>query len=332
MRVIFFHRKPRPGNFSIENVFSQVRNALPADVQWSKKELPFFSQGFVKRLLSSIAAAFYQKDVNHITGDIQFIALFLKKKRTVLTIHDVGLLNHPNRWARLLLKWFWIVLPVKKSAVITTVSVQTKEELLKYVDVNPSKIKVVYNPVSPLFIKEPKTFNKATPRILQIGTKHNKNVLRLIQSLNGIPCELDIIGNADDTLLQALDAANIKFQLSRNLSDEEIVEKYRTADIVSFISTHEGFGMPIIEANAIGRVVVTSNISSMPEIAGEAAHFVDPFDVTSMRNGILRVIEDDSYRETLITKGYANRKRFDSNEIALQYAEIYRSIEENCSK
>jgi glycosyltransferase involved in cell wall biosynthesis len=84
--------------------------------------------------------------------------------------------------------------------------------------------------------------------------------------------------------------------------------------------------MPIVEANAVGRVVVTSNLLSMPEVAGGAAHLVDPFDVSSIRSGILKVIEDDSYREALITKGFANRKRFDTRQIAQEYAEIYRLL------
>jgi glycosyltransferase involved in cell wall biosynthesis len=326
MKVVFYHRKRRPGNFSIENIFQQVRSALPPDVQSTVKELLFFSQGFFKRLLSAIDALFYQKDVNHVTGDIHFIAIFLRSKRTVLTIHDIGLMKHPNPWVTRLFQWFWIILPVKKSAIVTTVSEQTKQEVLHYVQVDPSKIKVVYNPISSRFVKTPKVFNKAEPRILQIGTKHNKNIYRLIQALEGIPCVLDIIGNVDQPLMDKLQQAKIKFFLFKNLSDEEMIERYQTSDIVSFVSTHEGFGMPIVEANAVGRVVVTSNISSMPEVAGGAAHLVDPYDITSIREGILKVIDDEPYRDMLIKKGFENRKRFDGDIIGLQYFEIYNSL------
>ena len=105
MIVVFFHRKPRPGvNFSIENLFKHIRNALSSAVEYRVKEMAYFSNGIFKRLYSGIEAACCQGDVNHITGDIHFLALFLKKKRTVLTIHDLGMLNHPNRLAGLLLK------------------------------------------------------------------------------------------------------------------------------------------------------------------------------------------------------------------------------------
>ena len=79
MKVVFFHRKPRPNfNFSVENLFKQVRNALPAAVEWEVSEAKYFSQGLFKRIYIALEAAARQKDVNHITGDINFIAIFLK--------------------------------------------------------------------------------------------------------------------------------------------------------------------------------------------------------------------------------------------------------------
>ena len=264
--------------------------------------------------------------MNHVTGDINFIALGLRKKKTVLTILDVGFMKHPNRIARAILRYFWIIFPVKRSQVITTISEATRQEVLKHVKVDPSKIKVVYVPISASFTFQPKAFNKKEPIILQIGTKPNKNVGRLVQALIGIQCRLEIIGEVNDALQKQLVASGIKYYASKNLSNDEIVDKYRKADILSFVSTYEGFGMPIVEANAIGRVVVTSNILSMPEVAGDAAHLVDPFDVDSIRRGILRVINDDEYRDSLIAKGVENCKRFDVRTIAGQYTEIYKSL------
>ncbi|MEX1239402.1 MAG: glycosyltransferase family 1 protein [Cyclobacteriaceae bacterium] len=327
MKVVFFHRKPRPNfNFSVENLFKQIRAFLPDEIDWEVKELSHFSNGFFKRFYITLEAAFNQKGINHITGDINFVALGLKKSRTVLTILDVGFMQHANPLARMILRYFWIVFPVKRSAIITTISEATRQELMKYVNVDPSRIKVVYVPISSAFKPEPKLFNKTEPTILQIGTKPNKNVIRLAQALKGLKCKLEIIGQINEALQKELDASGINYRASKNLSNEEMLEKYRNADILSFVSTYEGFGMPIVEANTMGRVVVTSNILSMPEVAGNAAHLVDPFDVNSIREGILKVIHDDTYRDKLIMNGFENRKRFDVDEIARQYTGIYRDL------
>ena len=89
--------------------------------------------------------------------------------------------------------------------------------------------------------------------------------------------------------------------------------------------------MPILEANAVGRPVVTSNISSMPEVAGNAACLVDPYDVSKIRDGIFRVIQDGTFRNTLINNGIKNVSRFDPLVIARQYFNLYKSISNNHS-
>ena len=111
-----------------------------------------------------------------------------------------------------------------------------------------------------------------------------------------------------------------------DLSREELVEQYQRCDLLIFASTYEGFGLPIVEANAVGRPVVTSNLWSMPEVAGNAACLVDPLDVASIRAGICRVIQDSAYRERLVEAGFENVKRFQVEGIAAQYANLYRSV------
>jgi glycosyltransferase involved in cell wall biosynthesis len=328
-RVVFFHRKPRPKSyFSIENLFGYIRAALPETVSWEVKEMSYFSEGFFKRLFISLEAAVSQKGINHITGDIHFIAIFLRRRKTILTIHDVGFMEQQGSIGRFLMKWFWIILPVKRSSVITTVSVSTKLELLKYVRVAPSRIRVVYDPIDPMFRPFPKAFNKSEPTILQIGTKFNKNLVRLIQALEGINCRLEIVGTPDVQTRQALDKAKVKHTVFIGLTNQEVLERYNQADIISFVSTYEGFGLPIVEANAVGRAVITSNLLSMPEVAGDAAHLVDPYNVDEIRQGIKKIIEDDDYRNELVKNGFANRKRFDAMTIAGQYLRIYSSLQD----
>ena len=93
-----------------------------------------------------------------------------------------------------------------------------------------------------------------------------------------------------------------------------------------FVSTYEGFGLPILEAEATGRPVLTSNIMAMPEVAGDGACLVDPYNITAIRKGTLKVINDSSYRKELVQHGFENVKRFRPEKIAAQYVELYKQI------
>jgi glycosyltransferase involved in cell wall biosynthesis len=96
--------------------------------------------------------------------------------------------------------------------------------------------------------------------------------------------------------------------------------------MVVFASLYEGFGLPILEAQATGRPVITSNFGAMKEAAGEGALFVDPYSVESIRSAILRIKNEPQLREELVRKGRENVARFRPEAIARQYAEIYRSL------
>jgi glycosyltransferase involved in cell wall biosynthesis len=137
---------------------------------------------------------------------------------------------------------------------------------------------------------------------------------------------LTIIGKLNESQVRELELSGIDYENKTNLSASQIITEYENCDIVGFASLYEGFGMPIIEAQRVGRPVVTSNCSSMPEVAGNGACLVDPLDVSSIRAGIQRVIEDQAFRESLVTNGFKNARRFEPDVIARQYLELYRSV------
>ena len=329
-KVVYFHRKPRRfGNFSIEILFEGIRRYLPAFIKPIQAVARFESKGFFPRLLIAVEAAFRQGDINHVTGDVHFLTLLLRKRKTVLTIHDCAFMEHPSAVARLLLRWFWLKLPVARAAVITTVSQATKDQLLQFVDCNPEKIVVIHNFISPHFRPNPKPFAEQMPVLLQIGTAPNKNLERLAQALQGIGCRLHIVGKLSDTQRGHLAQHQIYFTNATNLSEEELRACYNECDLVTFVSTYEGFGLPILEAQAIGRPVITSRLLSMPEVAGDAACLVDPFNVAQIRQGILKIIEDTDYREKLIRLGFENVQRFHPQTIADQYVALYQHLRIN---
>ncbi|SHF73244.1 glycosyltransferase family 4 protein [Flavisolibacter ginsengisoli] len=326
MKVYLFYRKSFPDNYSIEKIFDGVLFSLQNELKVTKRIVPYYSNSIYGRLKNLIWVSKNQARINHVTGDIHYVAIGLRKKNTILTIHDLNFLNRSNPFSLLIYYLLWIKWPVKKAKVITVISEATKQDLLNRVAIPESKIKVIPNYYNPNYTPVPKVFIKQKPRILQIGTKKNKNVIRLISALEGLSCSLIIIGKHEREIEDQLIKRKIDYKWLSNLTDDEIKIQYENCDIVSFISTFEGFGMPILEAQAIGRVVITSNISSMPEVAGNGALFVDPYNIDCIREGISKLIEDDTLRDVLINNGLENIKRFELKRIASMYHRLYQEV------
>lgn len=324
--IILFFRKSRPGgNFSIEASFrtsnakfSEITGYVPKEL-----ELPLNSNGILSRIKLILFAWKNRGQVNHITGDVYFIVLGLPGKSTILTIHDCGFMRHPNRLRRFFLWLFWLLIPAWKSQFITVISEATKKDVIRYTRIHPNKIRVIPTVIQEHFAFQPKSFSTNCPRILHIGNAPNKNLDRHIEALVGINCVLHIIGKLHPEQVKRLKAFNITYENGFDLSDEEVRQAYEQSDLLLFASTLEGFGMPILEAQTVGRPVITSNCSSMPEVAGDGACLVDPFEVSSIRAGILWVIADADYREVLIANGRENVQRFSPATVAKQYAELY---------
>jgi len=327
LKVVYFHRKWHEDCFSVEKLFDTVRGVLPPGIEPIVAVSRFQSRGLFRRAYNIVEAVFRQGDVNHITGDVHFLSYLIRRGKTVLTILDCGFAQKKRGGLkRQLLRFFWYVLPVRRVAFVTVISEATGEELKKWVTIPSGKVRVIPCCIPNTFTYSEKMFNAGKPRILQVGTTENKNLIRVARALDGIPCHLDIVGKLTDEQKQVLSECGIEYSNSWGLPETELIRKYQECDMVVFVSTFEGFGLPILEGNAVGRPVVTSNISSMPEVAGEAACLVDPFDEADIRDGVLKVIHESSYRQELVAKGLINVKRFRPEEIAMQYAELYEEI------
>jgi glycosyltransferase involved in cell wall biosynthesis len=273
--------------------------------------------------------------VHHIVGDSHYLAFGLPPEKTVLTIHDCGALNRLTGWKRALLKYFWFTGPMRRAAVVTTISEASKDELRKWVGTLADKVVVVPDCVFEEFAYDPKPFNEACPVVLQVGTKWNKNVERVMEAVRGTGCRLEIVGTMakdretkrqrDEETNRPKDQRPEVKELGQ-LTDGELVAAYQRCDMVVFASLYEGFGLPILEAQAIGRPVITSNFGAMREAAGDGALLVDPYSVDEIRAAILRIKNEPALREELVRKGRENVERFRADAIALKYAQIYRAL------
>jgi glycosyltransferase involved in cell wall biosynthesis len=163
---------------------------------------------------------------------------------------------------------------------------------------------------------------------LQVGTPSNKNLPRVIEACDWLPVTLVIIGKLRPEQSEALAKFNVQYENRFDLDRAALVDEYRRADAVILASTYEGFGLPITEAQAVGRPVITSNVCSMPEAAGGAAILVDPLKVSEIRAAIQKLIDDPAYCNELVERGYANVTRYAPERIAADFANVYRLVDQ----
>jgi glycosyltransferase involved in cell wall biosynthesis len=326
MKVVQVFRKKHARFFSIESVFGRVQVAWPSE---DKPEALFLPKSGIalQNLLFLFKESKRRKEtLFHVTGDAHYAVLALPRDRTILTIHDSVFFEQHKGIKLWLLKKILLDIPVWYSRNITTISDKSKQEIIRYTACDPQKIRVIPNPVSPAVNYQPKAFNATCPRILFVGVKPNKNLERVCEAIQNLDCRLQVIGNLFEPQVSLLNKCGIQYNAAHGISEEEVAEQYAAADITLFPSLYEGFGLPVIEGFKAGRVVITSNISPMKDIAEDAACLVDPLNVQSIREGILKVIRNQDYREALVQKGFEVVKKYQPESIAQQYFQLYQQI------
>ena len=316
-----------------------------------KLEMPFTSRGIFSIIFNLLYLSRFKKGLFHITGDVHYAILALPKDRTILTIHDLVFLHTYKGLRRRLLKWIFLDLPVRKAKYITTISEKSKQEILDYTNCDPEKILVIPNPVDPIFststpLPSAGKFNQSTPlpsagrfnslpsagkfnpsTILFLGTKPNKNLEISIAALFGLDVHLRIIGELSRKQKEMLEKFNIHYSSDFSISPEQLASEYTNADLILFPSTYEGFGLPVIEGFQAERPVITSNISPMKEVAGDAAVLVDPYSVASIREGVINLLSSHQRQMELVEAGKEKVANYQPGFIAGLYQELWRKLE-----
>lgn len=322
--VLIFRPKNILGN-SIEVLFNNISEELSKAsdvVQYVLQDR--------KHILSDIINLRKLKaDVYHITGDCHYLAMLLPKQKTILTIHDINhYLYDLSGWRKTIYKFLWITQPIKSVAKVTTISDTTKNILLQSVSCEEYRICVIPNCFSVELHSSPKLFNQNNPVILQVGTSSHKNVSRVISAIKNIKCKLVLIGRLSSEIIIQLKNNNIIYDNYVGLSYDRLIEEYINCDIVMFVSLREGFGVPIIEAQAIGRPIITSNIDPMRRIAGGGAFLADPMSIDSINKAILSVINDEGRRKMILNKAKDNIHIYSVQSIAKLYYQLYLDVVE----
>jgi len=327
MRIKLYLAHRAPGGFrSIEELFTTIARAFPEWVMVSDHYAPS-GRARPQGILSNLrwAAGLRGGDLVHLTGDAHYAILGVRSVPVVLTVHDLRFLEESSGFRKWLFRWLWLEWPCRHAARITVISEFTRERLLQLCRVDSSKVKVIPNCVSAEFQPVPRSW-PSRPRMLLVGCTPNKNLERVLRAGSGLAIQWVLLGNLDKAQERMFTDKGVAVERHSGLTREQVVGLYQSCDFLCFVSTYEGFGMPILEAQATGIPVVTSNTSPMSDVAGEGALTVDPLDEESIRTSIERILNENELRQDLVTAGFSNAAKYSSRAVAGQYAELYREV------
>src|SRR5258706_7215554 len=274
----------------------------------------------------------------------------LVRCRSVVTIHDCIHLMFPQYLPNRLAFGYArtsIGLAARRATRVLTVSESSKRDILRFVDTQPEEIDVIYNAYDERFAIDPaeedvvrvrERFQLQDEFVLYAGNvKPHKNLERLIEAFEIVRkrgldhLKLVMIGD-EISKYTALRRAVHRHQLHKYvrflgyLPEETLAVMYRLAGVFVFPSLYEGFALPPLEAMASGTPVVTSNVSSLPEVAGDAAVLVDPYDPHAIAEGIYQVLTDEQLRKDLRHRGVARAGMFSWEQSVRRVRTIYDEV------
>jgi glycosyltransferase involved in cell wall biosynthesis len=195
-----------------------------------------------------------------------------------------------------------------RADLIVAVSQFTADQVYALLGVERSRLRVIHHGVRPMAVPE----LRREPVVLTVGTiQHRKNTRRLVEAFGAVPEPWRLViagargGYGDDGM-----EAGPRVEITGYVADAELAAWYGRASVFAFPSLDEGFGMPVLEAMAAGIPVLASDRSALPEVCGDAALLVDPFDPEAIACGLRRLCSDEDLREALAARGRARAAEF----------------------
>ncbi|MBD1876544.1 glycosyltransferase family 4 protein [Nodosilinea sp. FACHB-131] len=336
------------GNLALPEALSVYENVsvLPLPVRL----LNLLAQVPKNPVLGQLEHRFGQPDIYHGTN---YAVYPCRRSQRVMTIYDLSFLRYPeyvtavvrtySQRVRQCLGW---------TDLVVTISESSKRDIVEYMGVSPERIWVT--PLASRYADDTQAVSRAVkavdlgdsrsdpfrnrPYILFVSTlEPRKNVVRLIQAFDQlknkrrIDHQLVLVGQKGwqfEPIFEAIAASPWQHHIRHldYLSDAEVAYCYKNADVFAYPSLYEGFGLPVLEAMTLGCPVVTANMSSLPEVAGNAALLVDPTSVEDLAEALWRVIGDRPLRQAMIAKGYQQAAQFSWTRTAKSTLAAYRSL------
>ena len=318
-----------------QNFKQYSKNTIPIYVNYKKFSVKgFWEQGKILKNLEKEISVFHFPHIN---------LPFYVPKNLVVTIHDLCPFTKfwdRSYFKRKIFEWHF-KRTIKKAKKIITISESSKEEIANVCPACDAKVKVIYEFVDEKFLRIKDCHNKERlikdEYILFVGNrKKHKNLGNLIEAFKIIKkthseLKLVIAGNKF-TEIDEVDILKRKLRLKNEIlefmspSDEEIISLYTNAKTFVLPSFYEGFGLPPLEAMALGVPVVVSDIPVLREVCGDAALFVDSHNKEDIAEGILKVLENNQLKIALIQKGLKRVKVFNREKIIQEYINLYQEI------
>ena len=247
------------------------------------------------------------------------------KVPTVMVIHDIAHVHYPEQIPASALRFYqkYLLRYLRRAEKVVTVSEFCRQDIHQHYQIPLGKITVACNAPSPAFQPLPasekeqikQTFTQGEDYFFYLGALHpRKNIVRLLEAFalfkqaSSSPVKLLIAGRfawQTSEIKAAYESSPVKAAIHflGYVSDEELPRLVASALALTYVSLFEGFGVPLLEAMQAKVPVLTSSVSSLPEVAGDAALLVDPTDVSAIAAGMRRLFEEEDLRNTLIEKG-----------------------------